>query len=59
MMIISDVFILSRTLRGSRRQDKYPRVGMWNVVCTVFAVLLSRRVAAPVVLDSKTVLLYD
>jgi hypothetical protein len=32
---------------------------MWNVVYTVFVVLFKRRATAPVVPDSKTVLLSD
>jgi hypothetical protein len=56
MMITSDVFILSRILFDFGRQDRYPRVGIRNVVCTVFAVLLNRRAVAPVVPDSKIVL---
>jgi hypothetical protein len=49
MMIIYVVFILSKTLLGSGRQDRYLRVGIWNVVCIVFAILLNRRIVAPVV----------
>jgi hypothetical protein len=56
MMITFDVFILSRTLLGSGRQDKYPRVGMRNIVCIVFADILTRCDVAPVVPDSKIVL---
>jgi hypothetical protein len=56
MMITSDVFILFSTLLGSGRQDRYPRIGIRNVVCTVFAVLHNRSVVAPVVPDSTTVL---
>jgi hypothetical protein len=32
---------------------------MQNVVCSVFAILLNRRAAAPIVPDNKTVLLFD
>jgi hypothetical protein len=59
MMITSDVFILSRILLGFGRQDRNPRVGIWNIVCTVFAILFNRRAAASVVPDSKIVLPFN
>jgi hypothetical protein len=40
-------------------QDRYPRVGIWNAVCTVFVVLLNHRAPAPGVPDSKIVLPFN
>jgi hypothetical protein len=49
MMITSEVIIFSSSLFGFGRRHKYPQVGMWNVVCTTFVLLLIYRAAAPVV----------
>ena len=56
MMISYDVFILLSILLDLIRQDKYFWVGIRNVVCTVFVVLLNHRTIAPVVPNSNIVL---